>query len=904
MYNKLPKKGIALIAAICCLTVFLSAGFVSAFAAETLSDEMILDLKAFEILQGDENGALNLEQPVTRAELSKVVAVVMQLDGISYPEDYGIIYEDVPSDHWAFPYIVILSGLGLLNGNPDGYFYPDNTVTLSEAAKILVHMLGYGIEAEELGGYPTGYLSSASRHGVTSGISAGPDDGLTREQTMRMIYNCLDADRLVTVYSNNDDVVAEVSSKTYRDLLMGSEDDGLAEIEGVVTANYESYLLDPVPGIEKYQVEIDGVIYDKGETNADEYLGMKVRAFVQRINGSNRGVIRGIEAVKDSSVIDLAVEDVTSITDDTISYYTENSKRTVSKKLLSDTLVLYNGRPLEGNDLTKLDLTAISDGSLKLISHQSGSAINVVFVDVYEDFVVESVNAEAQRLTLANEKKFDNSKIISFDESDTDKIRVLKNAQGEDITLEDVKAGDVLTAYGSQDGTLGKFYVCSDSVTGTVSELKTEEREMRINEEVYSYGSGLDVENILGQTVVVKLNYLGRISALDFDLATAGQYGAIVNLKVEDGLTKELIAQVVLPGKIVDDEEEEGDGPSAQAVPMIEAQNSGVETFTFASKVSFNGVSYSDAVKLEQAIREAMGGKSYLAMSYKLSTDGLIKRMDALEEHTVLQNTKQYNAYSKTFAGAGGAFGLGDTTLALCVPSNSVSSTDDYLARIEMNDDQNYAVSAYEYNEDTRCPDIVVFQSNMVYDTSGIANDGKKIGLIESVISSLNEDGYLQKEVVMATPDEIGTYVISENTASTADFDSLKPGDLILYSLDSKDYLDGFNRLESCDPIPGDYNPTRYNFQVYSGTAVDAEYKVVSNDLNDWVDTITLTGEGLSQTTFEVKRESTPPVYVWDSDRKTVTIGTTEDFLAKQKHAIVVKDTTGSMLVRAVVIII
>lgn len=903
MYSKIRRKGIALIAAICCLTL-MAAGFVPAAAAGELSEEMIMDLQAFDILQGDENGELNLDQPVTRAELSKVVAVTMQMDGISYPENYGIIYEDVPSDHWAFSYIATLSGMGLLNGNPDGYFYPEDTVTYAEAAKVLVHMLGYGIEAEELGGYPSGYLTSANRHGVTRGISVGPDDGLTREQTMRMIYNCLDADRLVTVYSTDDGVVAEVSSKTYRDLLMGDEDDGLAEIEGVITANYESYLLDPVPDIAENQIQIDGALYDIGETNADDYLGMKVRAFVQFANGSNRGVIKGIEPAKDTSVIEVAVQDINGITNDTISYYQEDGRRTVERRLAMDTLAVYNGRPLEGNDLAALDLAAIPDGRMTLISHEAGTTVNVVFVDVYEDFVVESVSAESGRLFLADEKRFNNSKIISFDEEEQDEIRVLKDANGEDMALDVVQPGDVLTAYASSDGLLGRFYICNDSVSGTVSEIRSDEREMVIGEETYSYRNGLDVEDVLGREVTAKLNYLGQVSDLDFDVAASGQYGAIVAMQIDGGLGQDLMARVVLPGKIVDDEEEESDDPSEQAVPMIEAQNSAIEEFTFASKVVFDGVSYGDAAELEAAIREAMGSKTFLAMSYTLNSDGRIRRMDSLEEYTVLQNTKQYNAYAKTFAGQGGAFGLDDTTMALCVPTNTVSSTNDYLARIEMNDDQNYAVCAFEYDEDTRCPKIVVFQSNMVFDTAGLANDGRHIGLVEDIVSFVNENGDMQKKVVMATPDEIGTYTISEDTSSTADFDSLAAGDLILYSLDSRNYLDGFTWLESCNPIPTDHNPTRSNFQVYSGTAVDAEYKVVSNNLNEWVDTITMTGEGLSQTTFEVRRDNPPPVYVWDSDHNTVTIGTTDDFLAKQEHAVVIRDNEGSMLVRAVVIII
>src|SRR5699024_9412169 len=150
---------------------------------------------------------------------------------------------------------------------------------------------------------------------------------------------------------------------------------------------------------------------------------------------------------------------------------------------------------------------------------------------------------------------------------------------------------------------LGRFFVSSVSITGTVSEIRTDEREIQIGEEVYSYRSGLDVEDVLGREVTAKLNYLGQVSDLDFDVAASGQYGAIVAMQIDGGLGQDLRARVVLPGKIVDEEEEESDDPSEQAVPMIEAQNSAIEEFTFASKVIFDGVSYGDAAELEAAIR-------------------------------------------------------------------------------------------------------------------------------------------------------------------------------------------------------------------------------------------------------------------------------------------------------------
>lgn len=67
---------------------------------------------------------------------------------------------------------------------------------------------------------------------------------------------------------------------------------------------------------------------------------------------------------------------------------------------------------------------------------------------------------------------------------------------------------------------------------------------------------------------------------------------------------------------------------------------------------------------------------------------------------------------------------------------------------------------------------------------------------------------------------------------------------------------------------------------------------------------VTVLGFGLDNTVFEVQRDNPPPVYIWNSARKNVTIGTADDFLINQKHVVIIKESTGKLLVRAIVIII
>lgn len=564
MYKKLRKKGAAFITAICYLAVLFSTCFtVSAEGA--LSDQMVLDLKAFEILQGDKNGNLNLDRALTRAEMSKLVSAVMGLDEIHYPEDYGVIYNDVPSSHWAFSYITMLSGRGMLNGNPDGNFYPDNPVTYTEAAKILVSMLGFSMEAEANGGYPEGYMSHANRLGVTKGISAGFDDHIIREQALRMIYNSLDADRLVTLYGGSDGSSAEISSKTYRDLLMGELDDGLTEITGVVTANYETYLLDPIHDMEEWQVEIAGILCDKGNTNAEDYLGMEVRAYIRTISAGRCGIVQAIMPVSGNTVLELDVDDIASFTATNFEYYDEKRGKTVKKTIADNARFIYNGRAVDSFE--ELGFDEIQQGVVKLMADSKNAAFDYVFVNSYESFVVSSVNAEAQRIYLSENDRYLNSRYIEFDDDGFDKILVLLDAEGNEIEAADVQEGDVLTAYASRDENLQKFYISNESVDGTVSALSGNDKVITIGETEYEYEADVAVSELLGENVIARLNYLGKIANIEKELAS-GNYAAIVGISNQSAFEDDILLRLAIPGSISDEmEETTGDDPSQDKVP-------------------------------------------------------------------------------------------------------------------------------------------------------------------------------------------------------------------------------------------------------------------------------------------------------------------------------------------------
>ncbi|WP_203245879.1 C40 family peptidase [Sporosarcina beigongshangi] len=86
------------------------------------------------IFSGNSNGEFNPEDPLTRAQLAKVLVEAFQLEGSTVTET---TFSDVPEDHWAAAYIEILYSLNITNGFSDGSFGVNDHVTESQFKKFL-----------------------------------------------------------------------------------------------------------------------------------------------------------------------------------------------------------------------------------------------------------------------------------------------------------------------------------------------------------------------------------------------------------------------------------------------------------------------------------------------------------------------------------------------------------------------------------------------------------------------------------------------------------------------------------------------------------------------------------------------------------------------------------------------
>ena len=185
------------------LAIFILISASAVYAAEP-DKAQLEELKELGILTGDPDGSLRLGDTITRAETVKMIIAAQNMVKYSDTalEMVKSSFPDVWETHWAKLYINLAKNMKIVEGDENGNFNPESEVTNEEVVKMLVCLLGYGAMAESTGGYPAGYISTASRIGITEGMTLELNTFATRGDVAVMFANSLDIPLMVQTVWN------------------------------------------------------------------------------------------------------------------------------------------------------------------------------------------------------------------------------------------------------------------------------------------------------------------------------------------------------------------------------------------------------------------------------------------------------------------------------------------------------------------------------------------------------------------------------------------------------------------------------------------------------------------------------------------------------------------------------
>lgn len=144
------------------------------------------------IVSGYENGTYLPDEPINRAEFTKIIIEANFTRQAIDACDEELPFSDVNPDDWFFAYVCMAYKYEVLDGYPDGTFRPANLVNFAEASKIVINAFAIDIDPgfEEGAWWRKFVLTLAGIGGLPSTFT-DPNQSLTRGDMAEIIFRVM-----------------------------------------------------------------------------------------------------------------------------------------------------------------------------------------------------------------------------------------------------------------------------------------------------------------------------------------------------------------------------------------------------------------------------------------------------------------------------------------------------------------------------------------------------------------------------------------------------------------------------------------------------------------------------------------------------------------------------------------
>lgn len=285
---RIMKKLLVLVMATLMLVGVMS---IAAFGADAVDyTDAAKKLGVINIMKGDTSGNLMLDNGVTRyqAALFFVQAITGETAVEKWNEDkQSAVFGDVPEYGTAIDYA---NGIGLIKGRGDGTYGYNDPITYQDMLVLAVRALGYETEGMN---YPTGYLTTAKKLGLTANLASGITNTkpLTRGETAQIIWDMMGIE-IAVVDPVSDKILFPGEASVGMDILGGGEIERttLLEKSGFTQTIIEAVIVEYTPA--KTSKDVATVTLDNGleiaasefgitaRTQASTFLGLPVTLYV------------------------------------------------------------------------------------------------------------------------------------------------------------------------------------------------------------------------------------------------------------------------------------------------------------------------------------------------------------------------------------------------------------------------------------------------------------------------------------------------------------------------------------------------------------------------------------------------------------------------------------------------
>lgn len=567
------------------------------------------------ILRNDKGTEFKGNLPVSRGEFADAVYGILEermtAEEEKNKETIGDVapietgYSDVAGDSKFAEAVAYLTQNGVMNGTSETSFSPHTFITNLEAVTVLLRIMGYSQLANEYGGYPAGYSTLASKTKLIG--KANLNNVMTRTDLVSVLYNVLTTDSLSLfgVLHPNYGLYEKAGGilETTQNVYHGLGKVTATPISGLGMANARS---------KADTVAIDGVVYNIGSTNAASMLGYECEFFYEEVDGKK--TLRALTAEQgvEFSEIYSEREEIIELSNDKIVYTKEDSDKNITVTLTGETNVIYNGVAAHMHLSDMLTNASDFNGYIRVAENPDGT--KVISIDEHVDYIIESVDVH-NGVIVGKGAHRENIKITNNDYS------VIKDEANNDIMLNELLVGDVITTYTSKNDEIKliRIYKSVDSVTGVVSAQDADGS-------YYIDGTKRVASNNIMQNINV-----GQKAQILFNI-----YGDIVALQPLD---PDVWSVGVVIGKNIIDT-----GFGKEAEIKVFTKDGKSEVYCIDDRITADGVLLSDIDKILNGSDEWCGVNGlvkYLPIRYKLNSDGRLKVIDTPKDAALISDNEK-----------------------------------------------------------------------------------------------------------------------------------------------------------------------------------------------------------------------------------------------------------------------
>ena len=171
--------------------------------------EAIDVLQAVGVMVGDEDGNFNPDEYVTRNEMAVVMSNLLALNVSNFTSS-SIPFTDVPD--WAAPYVAACYADGITSGTSDTTYGGDDTVTAAQAGLMMLKALGHFQYSSDFGSdWQLSAVRQASSTDLYDGVDAGASSAMTRNEVAQLALNALEATMVEPSSDGSTIVVGDIT---------------------------------------------------------------------------------------------------------------------------------------------------------------------------------------------------------------------------------------------------------------------------------------------------------------------------------------------------------------------------------------------------------------------------------------------------------------------------------------------------------------------------------------------------------------------------------------------------------------------------------------------------------------------------------------------------------------------